>query len=101
MLFILIYLILFLIVHITMSFVCVLRVVMCMGLFLAIIVYIIIVIITTILIFFNTTSHWGRIQQLNSSGMIYPYPLITLGKSQGIIFILFYFFCKLFFGDRC
>ena len=31
-------------------------------------------------IFFNTTSHWGRIQQLNSSGMVYPYPLITLGK---------------------
>ena len=31
-------------------------------------------------IFFNTTSHWGRNQQLNSSGMVYPYPLITLGK---------------------
>ena len=52
MLFILFYLILFLIVHITMTFVCVLRVT-CMGLFLAIIVYIIIVIITTIL-FFST-----------------------------------------------
>ena len=48
---------------------------------LAIIVYIIIVIITTILFFFDTTSHWGRIQQFNSSGMVYPYPLITLGKS--------------------
>ena len=31
-------------------------------------------------IFFNTTSHWGRIQQMNSSSMAYPYPLITLGK---------------------
>ena len=31
-------------------------------------------------IFFNTTSHWGSIQQLNSNGMVYPYPLITLGK---------------------
>ena len=31
-------------------------------------------------IFFNTNSHWGRIQQLNSSGMVYPYPLINLGK---------------------
>ena len=30
-------------------------------------------------IFFNTTSHWGRIQQMNSSGMVYPYPF-TLGK---------------------
>ena len=47
---------------------------------LAIIVYIIIVIITTILFFFNTTSHWGRIQQLNSSDMVSSYPLITLGK---------------------
>ena len=33
-----------------------------------IIIYIIIVIITIILFFFNTTSHWGRIQQMNSSG---------------------------------
>ena len=49
------------------------------GSFLAIIVYIIIVIITFIF-FFNTTSHWGRIQQLNSSGMVYPYSLITFGK---------------------
>ena len=31
-------------------------------------------------VFFNTTSHWGRILQLNSRGMVYPYPLITLGK---------------------
>ena len=31
-------------------------------------------------IFFNTTSHWGRIQQMNSSDMVYPYPLFTLGK---------------------
>ena len=28
-------------------------------------------------IFFNTTSYWGRIQQLNLSSMVYPYPLIT------------------------
>ena len=34
-------------------------------------------------IFLNTASHWGRIQQLNSSGMVYTYPLITLGKPQG------------------
>ena len=50
MLFILICLILILIVHVTMTFVCVLRVAST-GLFLAIIVYIIIVIITTILFF--------------------------------------------------
>ena len=31
-------------------------------------------------IFFNTTSHWGKIQRMNSSGMVYPYPLITLCK---------------------
>ena len=97
------YLILFLIVHITMTFVCVLRVT-CMALFLAIIVYIIIVIITTILFFFNTTSHWGRIQQLNSSGMVYPYPLITLGNPQVLFLFLFLyyfiFFCKLFFGHH-
>ena len=64
---------------------------------LAIIVYIIIVIITTILFFFNTTSHWGRIQQLNSSGMVYPYPLITLGKPQGKYYFYFYFYFILFF----
>ena len=31
-------------------------------------------------IFFNNTSHWRRIQQMNSSSMVYPYPLVTLGK---------------------
>ena len=46
-------------------------------------------------IFFNTTSHWGRIQQLNSSGMVYPYPLINLGKPQGKYY--FYFYLILFF----
>ena len=30
--------------------------------------------------FFNTTSHWGRNQQMNLSGMVCPYSLITLGK---------------------
>ena len=48
-------------------------------------------------IFFNTTSHWGRIQQLNSSGMVYPYPLITLGKPQGKYYFYFYFYFILFF----
>ena len=42
--------------------------------------HIIHVIITIIFFSFNTTSHWGRIQRMNSSGMVYPYPLITLGK---------------------
>ena len=38
--------------------------------------------------FFNTTGHWGRIQQMNSSGMVYPYPLVTLGSRRvSIIFI--------------
>ena len=30
---------------------------------------------------FSTTSHWGRIQQMNSSGMVCPCLLIILGKS--------------------
>ena len=55
-------------------------------------------------ILFNTTSDWGRIQQLNSSGMVYPYPLITLGKPQGkyyfYFYFIFFFFCKLFFVDH-
>ena len=44
--------------------------------------------------FFNTTSHRGRIQQFNSSGMVYPYPLITFGKPQGKYY--FYYFCFYF-----
>ena len=59
-------------------------------------------------IFFNTTSHWGRIQQMNSSGMVYPYPLVTLGSRRVSIIFYFYsitiiinFFCKLYFGDHC
>ena len=48
-------------------------------------------------IFFNTTSHWGRIQQLNSSGMAYPYPVITLGKPQGKYYFYLYFYFILFF----
>ena len=32
-------------------------------------------------IFIKTTSHWGRIQRINSSDKVYLYPLITLGKS--------------------
>ena len=51
-------------------------------------------------IFFNTTSHWGRIQQMNSSDMVYPYPLITLGKLKVSIIFIYFFFCKLFFGDH-
>ena len=58
--------------------------------------------------FFNTTGHWGRIQQMNSSGMVYPYPLVTLGSRRVSIIFYFYsitiiinFFCKLYFGDRC
>ena len=90
MLFILFYLILFVIVHITMTFVCMLRVT-CMCLFLAIIVYIVTVIITTILFFSTLPVTGGRIQQLNSSGMVYPYPLITLGKPQGKYYFYFYF----------
>ena len=41
-------------------------------------------------IVYNTTSPWGRIQQMNSSGMVYPYPLITLGKPQGKYYFSFY-----------
>ena len=35
----------------------------------------------------------GRIQQMNSSGMIYPFPLITLAKLQrlSINFVCYYF----------
>ena len=31
-------------------------------------------------IFFNNTGHWGRIHQINSSGMVYPHPFIILSK---------------------
>ena len=39
-----------------------------------------IVIIIFIFIFITSTSHWGRIKQINSSGMVYPDPLIMLDK---------------------
>ena len=38
--------------------------------------------------FFNTTSHWGRIHQMNSNSMVYPPPLITLGKPWVSIIII-------------
>ena len=104
MLFILFYLILFVIVHITMTFACVFRVTW-MCLFIAIIVYIIIVIITTIL-FFSTLlviggecSNWIR--------AAWPTPnhwLLWVSRRVSIIFIYLFIylfiFCKLFFGDR-
>ena len=48
-------------------------------------------------IFFNNTSHWGRIQQLNSSGMVYPsHWLLWVSRRVSIIFIfiiiIFFFF---------
>ena len=46
--------------------------------------------------FFNTTSHWGKIQPMNSSGMVYTYPLITLGKPYGKYYYYYYFFIFLF-----
>ena len=90
---ILFYFILFFIVHITVIFVCV------SPRFLFFLCFVFLVTIHSIYshcsyissmsylssslsfsFFFNTTSHWGRIQRMNSSGMVYPYPLITLGK---------------------
>ena len=55
-------------------------------------------------IFFNTISHWGRIQQMNSSSMVYPYHwLFWASRRLSIILFLYdyYFFYKLFFGDHC
>ena len=49
-------------------------------------------------IFINTTSHWGRIQQMNSSSMVYPYPLNTLGNH--FLLFLFLFLVKSFFGNH-
>ena len=41
--------------------------------------HIIYVIITIVFFSFKTAIHWGRIQRMNPSGMLYPYPLVTLG----------------------
>ena len=130
MLFILIYLVLFLIVHITMTFICVLRVTsMCLTVFffpffvndlhfirallihvknhfsLAIIVYIIIVIITTILFFSTLPVIGGEFSNWIRAAWSTPtHWLLWVSRRVSIIFIfifiLFYFFCKLFFGDH-
>ena len=124
MLFILFYLILFLIVHITMTFVLCVACGMYVSSriffppFLVNVLHFITALLITCqesfffclyrlyhychhhnhFIFFNTTSHRGIIQQMNSSGMVYPYPSITLGKPQGKYYFYFYYYYFFFVG---
>ena len=65
--------------------------------------HIIHVIITLIFFFFNTTSHWGRIQQMNLSSMVSAPTHWLLWVSHRVSIIINFFsfsFCKLFFGDH-
>ena len=75
----------------------------CMGLFLAIIIYIIIVIITTILFFSTLPVIGGEFSNWIRAAWSTPtHWLLWVSRRVSIIFIfiLFYFFCKLFFGDH-
>ena len=82
----------FLIVHITMTFVCVLRV-MYMCPFLAIIVYFIIVIITTILFFSTLTVIGGEFSNWIQVAWSTPtHWLIWVSRRVSIIFICILFF---------
>ena len=52
---------------------------------------IIYIIMFLILFFINTTNHWRMIQQMNSNGMVYPYPLITFWLCDRVIIKLPFF----------